>query len=79
MAKRPSISAELRGAIEAAPITRYELAKRSGVDAAVLCRFVAGERGMSLESIDAVAAVLDLHITGGGKHRKPAGTRRKGK
>ena len=52
-------------------MSRYRLSKLSGVDAAVLCRFMAGERGMSLESIEAVATALDATMIA----RGPSGER----
>lgn len=57
-------SDQLRKIIERAGITRYELAKRTGVQQSALSRFMAGSVGLTLESIDRMAPVLRLKITG---------------
>ena len=41
-------------------MTRYELAKLSGVSQAALSRFCAAERGMTTDSVDRLAAVAVL-------------------
>jgi len=43
-------------------ISRYSVAKRAGIDQAVLSRFIAGKAGMSFKSIDAVGRVLGLRL-----------------
>ena len=53
----------LANAIQRSPITRYELSKQSGVSESILSRFVNGERGMSLDSIDSICAVLEVELT----------------
>lgn len=57
-------SDQLRKIIERAGITRYELAKRTGVQQSALSRFMAGSVGLTLDSIDRMAPVLGLKITG---------------
>jgi hypothetical protein len=46
------ISDRLRRVIEGCGLTRYEISKLTRIDNAVLCRFVDGKRGRSLDSID---------------------------
>lgn len=53
----------IRAAIETSDLTPYEIAKRSGVDKASLSRFIAGDRSLSLESIEKLAPELGLEIT----------------
>lgn len=60
--KRPPLSDQLRDAIEAAPITRYRLAKLTGVSQSMLSRFVSGRVSLSLDSTDKVCAVLALEL-----------------
>ena len=62
MSSRLSFSDQVRRAIREAPITRYELSKRTGVDQAVLSRFLKGKVGMSLDSLDLIAAELGWTI-----------------
>ena len=55
-------SDELRRAVRESEATRYAISKTTGISQAVLCRFVAGTAGMSLESIDKVMDALNLEI-----------------
>ena len=65
MAKRKSIalSEQLRRLIEDGPLTRYRIAKESGVDASQLLRFVHGTGRLTTDSLDKVGKVLKLQIT----------------
>jgi len=64
MAKRQlPISEQVRQAIRDADCTRYAISKATGIDQAVLSKFLSGERGMSLDSLDKLAAFLKLDIT----------------
>ena len=62
MPARKKISNQLRSLIESSGYSRYRIAQETGVDAAVLCHFVAGRRGMSMDSIDALGEFLDLEL-----------------
>jgi hypothetical protein len=55
-------SDQLRRAVRESEATRYALSKTTGISQAVLCRFVAGTAGMSLESIDKLMDALNLEI-----------------
>jgi hypothetical protein len=57
-----SISDELRAAIKASELSRYAISQATGIDQAVLSRFVAGKRGLSLESVDAIGKLLELTL-----------------
>ena len=65
MAKRkPQLaSAQLRRLIEKGPLTKYRIAKESGVDASQLHRFVHGTGRLTTESLDKIGEVLKLRIT----------------
>jgi ribosome-binding protein aMBF1 (putative translation factor) len=67
------ISDEIRSAIENCGMTRYRIAKQTGIDAAVLCRFVQGQVGLSMDSLDRLAELLDLHIVVGIPKSKKGG------
>ena len=56
------LSDQLRKAIREAACTRYAISKATGIDQAVLSRFLAGERGMSLDSIDKLGEFLKLSL-----------------
>ena len=57
------INEQLRKAIEKRDESYYALAKRSGVDAVVISRFVCGERDLRLDTAAKLAAALGLELT----------------
>lgn len=57
------LSEQLREAIVRASVSRYEISKETGVDQAALSKFVLGQRGISVEAMDAVGLYLGLSIT----------------
>lgn len=61
---------EIRRAIEASGLTRYQIAKDTGVAQSQLSRLVNGERGLSVEAIEQLAHYLDLEIVIRRKRRK---------
>jgi plasmid maintenance system antidote protein VapI len=69
MAKRrkapTSLSDQLRELIATAGLSVYELARDAGVDRSVLSRFLAGQRTITLETADRLAAVLKLRLIAG--------------
>jgi transcriptional regulator with XRE-family HTH domain len=60
-----SLSEQLRALIAAAGPSAYELARDAGVDRSVLSRFLAGQRTITLETADRLAAVLKLRLIAG--------------
>lgn len=54
-------------------MTRYRIAKLTGVDQSVLSRFMAGRAGLSLEAVDKLAAVLEIEIVTSTSKRKAKG------
>jgi transcriptional regulator with XRE-family HTH domain len=52
----------LKTAIEQSGLTRYEIAKRTGVPATSLMRFMRGETSLRLDKADALAAYLGLEL-----------------
>ena len=70
-----TISQSLKKAIKAYPGNQHALAAASGVDAAVISRFMNGHRSLTLRSADALGVVLGLEL----KAARPARRRRKAK
>jgi len=69
--KQGTITEGLRRAIRESGLTRYAIAKASGVTEAALSRFMAGKSGLTTGTLDRLAGVLGLEIV--------ARKRRKGK
>jgi len=70
MVTRRTLTDELRAAIDASELSRYAICRKIGLDPAVMSRFMSRQRGLSLDTLDALAKVLDLHITKGKRPRK---------
>lgn len=65
MAKRTKtrkLSEQLRQLIRNSDLSRYEISKRSGVDASQLHRFVNGTGRLTTDSLDKIGIVLDLEF-----------------
>lgn len=60
--QRLSLSDELRQAIERSGLSRYSIWQQTGIDQGSLSKFMDGERGLGMESIDKLADLLGLHI-----------------
>jgi transcriptional regulator with XRE-family HTH domain len=73
---RKPLSEELREAVERSGLSRYSIWQQTGIDQGTLCKFMAGDRGLSIESIDKLAELLGLHIcTADAKPLRPKGRR----
>ncbi len=57
-----TLSDSIRKAIESSGMSRYELAKRSGVSEAALSRFVRGIMELKTDSLDKLAGPLGLRL-----------------
>jgi transcriptional regulator with XRE-family HTH domain len=75
MANKQTISAVLRRAVADGPLSRYAISKIIGVDQGTLSRFVSGQCGLSLESIDKVCELLGLRLVAEGPKRKAKQTK----
>jgi len=62
MTGRGSLSEQLRKLIGNADISRYEISKRSGVDASQLHRFINGTGRLTTDSLDRIGEVLGLRF-----------------
>lgn len=70
VATRRTLTDELRAAIDASPMSRYAICRAIDLDPAVMSRFMSGQRGLSLETLDKLAKLLDLHIVTGKRTRR---------
>ena len=53
--KQPKkLTDQLRQAIDDCGLTRYEIAKRTGIDESALAKFYNGHRGLSMEALNAL-------------------------
>ncbi len=76
MAKRKTVSEQLRAAIQSADVSRYRMAKDLGLTQALLSRFIHRVGGLSMETIDKICEYLGLRLTAGDKPKqakKPKG------
>ena len=63
--KREKLSDQVRRAVNDSGLSRYAICKALGLAQATMSRFMAGKGGLSMESLDALADLLDLNITVG--------------
>lgn len=70
MSKYIPITEQVRRAILASGKTRYQIFKETGITQPILSRFIHGERGLSMESLDAIGQCLGLTVQ---TVRKPKG------
>ena len=70
MSKKPKFSDELRRAIKTAPVSRYRIAVDTGVSQAVLSRFLKGQVGLSMETVDLLCEYLALKLVAEKKPNK---------
>jgi transcriptional regulator with XRE-family HTH domain len=68
--RRVKLSDQIRRAVDAAGVSRYVICKATGIDKALMSRFMASTGGLSVASLDALADVLGLDIAATGSQRK---------
>jgi hypothetical protein len=61
--KKRSFADELRIAIEQCGKSRYRISQETGIGQEVLSRFMAGKKGLSMDSIDRLFENLGLKIS----------------
>jgi transcriptional regulator with XRE-family HTH domain len=61
-AKRVKLSEQIRRAILASDLTRYQVCKRIGLSQSTMSRFIHRGGGLSMEVVDALADVLDINL-----------------
>jgi hypothetical protein len=66
--KRPAkLTDQLRKAIDDSGLTRYRISKETGISESTLSKFYLGQRGLSMEALDALGECLQLTIVLGRK------------
>jgi len=65
-----SMSDQLRQAIDDSGLTRYRIAKETGISESALAQFYNGHRGLSMEALNALGEFLQLKITLGRRPEK---------
>lgn len=60
--KRDKISDQIRAAIDGCGESRYRISKQTGIEQSVLSRFMAGQVGMTVETLDKLGAHLGLEL-----------------
>ena len=74
MGKQPTkLGDQIRQAVDASGLSRYRICKETGISESNMSRFMNGQGGLSLEYLDAVAELLDLHIATGKRGRTKKG------
>ncbi len=61
------LTEQLRKAVLRCGVTRYRIAKETGVSESALAQFVNGHRGLSMEAMDAIGGFLRLVVVAKGK------------
>jgi len=61
--QRYKLSDEIRRAVDASGLSRYRICKELGIGEATMSRFMSGQGGLSMATLDALAELLDLTIT----------------
>jgi hypothetical protein len=69
--KREGLIDQVRRAASKCGMSQNALARSSGLNKGVLSRFVSGQRGLSMEALDALADVLRLNIVADGPIKLP--------
>lgn len=64
---------DIRDAIEASDMTRYRIAKHTGIGESQLSLFMAGKKGLSVEALETLADCLGMEITTRRKRKKSSG------
>ena len=56
------MSNQLRRCVEQSGLSRYAISKATGIDQATLSRFMSGERGLPMKTLDVLAEFLRLRV-----------------
>ena len=58
----PKLSDQIRTVVETSGVSGYRISAETGIDKAALSRFLSGERGLSMESLDLLAGYFEVKI-----------------
>lgn len=70
---RQTLTSQLRQIVADSGQTLGELARETGIDKSTLSRFINGQRGLSMEALDALGKYLGLRIVKATKPRAKKG------
>jgi len=62
MAKKETFTEQLRKAVDASELSRYEICKRIGLDQATMSRFMGGNSGLKMHTLDKLTELLGLEL-----------------
>jgi DNA transposition AAA+ family ATPase len=62
MKRTQPLTVQLRQAIDDSGLTRYQIAKETGIDESALAKFYNGHRGLSMDALNALGECLQLRI-----------------
>ncbi len=68
--KRVKFTDEIRQAVEGCGLSRYRICQQLGVAQSTMSRFMAGSTVLSLRNLDALAELLNLHLTAARPRKK---------
>jgi transcriptional regulator with XRE-family HTH domain len=68
--RKKLLTDQLRQAIDDSGLTRYQIAKATGIDESALAKFYNGRRGLSMDALNALGDFLQLTILLGRKRGK---------
>ena len=69
--KRMALSDQVREAVDSTELSRHAICNAIGLDRAVMSRFMSGKGGLSLDTLDRLAAFLHLSIVAGRRRQDP--------
>jgi plasmid maintenance system antidote protein VapI len=72
--RKEPVSRALRSTIRERELTAYATAKRAGVSVDAVQRFMNAERGLTLATVDKLAAALDLTLCPDEEPQRPRAT-----
>jgi transcriptional regulator with XRE-family HTH domain len=65
-----TLTDEIRLAVDASGLSRYRICKTLGIAESMLSRFMSGKAGLSLDTLDRLAKLLDLHLAAAKRSKK---------
>ncbi len=63
MARKRTLGDQLRRAIKATDLSRYVICQATGIDQSSMSKFMAGQVGLGLPSLEQLVGFLDLELT----------------
>ena len=71
MSRQSKLSDQVRKAVDASGLSRHAICLAIGLDRAVMSKFMSHKGGLALDTLDRLAAFLDLRIVVGRSRREP--------